>query len=82
MWRLALPSFGNHMLSLMKDTALISIIGLEEILFVAEMATTVTLKPFAMHMVVALIYLSITTIITLGVMALEKHANRHLEGTR
>jgi len=82
MWRLALPAFGNHMLSLMKDTALISIIGLEEILFVAEMATAVTLKPFTMYMIVALIYLSITTIITLVVMALEKHANRHLEGAR
>ena len=82
MWRLALPSFGNHMLSMMKDTALISIIGLEEILFVAEMATAVTLKPFMMYMIVALIYLSITTVITLVVMALEKHANRHLEGAR
>ena len=82
MWRLALPSFGNHMLSLMKDTALISIIGLEEILFVAEMATAVTLKPFTMYMIVALIYLSITTMITLLVMVLEKHANRHLEGAR
>ena len=82
MWRLALPAFGNHMLSLMKDTALISIIGLEEILYVDEMATAVTLKPFTMHMIVALIYLSITTIITLGVMVLEKHANRHLEGAR
>ncbi len=79
MWRLALPAFGNHMLSIMKDTALISIIGLEEILFVAEMATAVTLKPFTMYMVVAFIYLSITTVITLVVMLLEKHANRHLE---
>jgi len=81
MWRLALPSFGNHMLSLMKDTALISIIGLEEILFVAEMATAVTYKPFLMYMIVALIYLSITTVITLVVMGLEKVANRHLAGT-
>ncbi len=36
MWRLALPPFGNHMLSLIKDTALIAIIGLEETLFVAN----------------------------------------------
>jgi polar amino acid transport system permease protein len=46
------------------------------------MATAVTLKPFLMYMIVALIYLSITTVITLVVMALEKHANRHLEGAR
>ena len=79
MWRLALPNFGNHMLSTMKDTALISVIGLEEILFVAEMATTVTLKPFTMYFIVALIYLAITTVITYAVAALERYANRHLE---
>lgn len=82
MWRLALPSFGNHMLSLMKDTALISVVGLEEIVFVAEMATTFTVKPFTMYIMVALIYLAITSVITLSVRALEKYANRHLEGSR
>ncbi len=82
MWRLALPNFGNHMLSLMKDTALISVIGVEEIVFVAEMATTVTLKPFTMYIVVALIYLMITSVITLVVMGLEKYANRHMAGGR
>ena len=82
MWRLALPNFGNHMLSTMKDTALISVIGLEEILFVADMATTVTLKPFTMYSIVALIYLAITTVITYSVATLERYANRHLEETR
>jgi arginine/ornithine transport system permease protein len=82
MWRLALPNFGNHMLSLMKDTALISIIGLEEIVFVAEMATSVTVKPFTMFFVVALIYLAITSVITLVVAGLEKYANRHLVTAR
>lgn len=82
MWRLALPSFGNHMLSLMKDTALISVVGLEEIVFVAEMATTFTVKPFTMYIMVALIYLAITSVITLSVRALEKYANRHLAGSR
>jgi polar amino acid transport system permease protein len=79
MWRLALPPFGNHMLSLIKDTALIAIIGLEETLFVAAQATATTGKPFIMFMVVGAIYLGFSTIITLSVMALEKYANRHLE---
>jgi polar amino acid transport system permease protein len=82
MWRLALPNFGNHMLSLMKDTALISIIGLEEIVFAAEIATTVTVKPFTMYGIVAVIYLAITTVLTLVVAGLEKYANRHLEVAR
>jgi octopine/nopaline transport system permease protein len=82
MWRLALPNFGNHMLSIMKDTALISIIGLEEITFVAQMATSITRQPFTMYMIVALIYLAITTLITFGVAALERYANRHMREAR
>jgi polar amino acid transport system permease protein len=79
MWRLALPPFGNHMLSLIKDTALISIIGLEETLFVAKQAIGTTGKPFTMFIVVGAIYLGFSTIITLSVMMLERYANRHLE---
>lgn len=82
MWRLALPNFGNHMLSVMKDTALISIIGLEEIVFVAKMANAVLLKPFTLYLVVALIYLAMTTVLTIIVARLEAYANRHLRGGR
>lgn len=82
MWRLALPPFGNHMLSLIKDTALISIIGLNETLYVAEQATGTTGKPFTMFIVVGCIYLGFSTIITLTVMVLEKYANQHLEAAR
>ena len=82
MWRLALPPFGNHMLSLIKDTALIAIIGLQETLFVAEQAIGTTGKPFTMYILVGAIYLGFSTIITLTVMALEKYANRHLEAAR
>jgi len=79
MWRLALPPFGNHMLSLIKDTALVAIIGLEETLFVAEQAIGYTAKPFTLYLVVGTIYLGFSTIITLTVMLCEKYANRHLE---
>jgi len=82
MWRIALPPFGNHMLSLVKDTALVAIIGLEETLFVAEQAIAYTAKPFTMYIVVGAIYLGFSTIITLTVMGLERYANRHLEVAR
>ena len=61
---------------------MVSVIGLEEITFVAQMATSVTRQPFTMYMTVALIYLAITTLITFGIAALEKYANRHLRGAR
>tara|TARA_X000000950_G_C13882290_1_gene647360 strand:+ start:850 stop:1545 length:696 start_codon:yes stop_codon:yes gene_type:complete len=76
MWRLALPPFGNHMLSLIKDTALISIIGLNETMFVAKQAITVTGKPFTMYIVVGAIYLGFSTVVTLAVMGLEKFGER------
>ena len=82
MWRIALPPFGNHMLSLVKDTALISIIGLNETLFVAKQAITVTGKPFTMYIVVGLIYLGFSSIITLSVMGIEKFGNRTTVGAR
>ena len=82
MWRLALPSFGNHMLSLIKDTALISVIGLQETMFVAEQATGTTGEPFVMYLMVGVIYLSFSTVITLAVMGFEKYGSRHLEMSR
>jgi polar amino acid transport system permease protein len=82
MWRLALPPFGNHMLSVIKDTALISVIGLNELLFVAEQGMGATAKPFPFFIAVGGIYLAFSTLITLTAMGLEKRANRHLVGSR
>jgi polar amino acid transport system permease protein len=82
MWRLALPSFGNHMNSIIKDTSLLSVIGVEEITYTAEMATTLTGKPFTMYMVVAIIYLCFTSLVVISVARLEHYANRHLRKTR
>ena len=82
MWRLALPPFGNHMLSLIKDTALISVIGLNETLFVAKQAIATTGKPFTMYVFVGLIYLAFSSIITLSVMGIEKYGKRTTEAVR
>jgi polar amino acid transport system permease protein len=78
MWRLALPPFGNHMLSVIKDTALVSIIGVPELLFVAEMGMGATSKPFPFFIAVGGIYLGFSTVIILFSRALEIQANRHL----
>lgn len=82
MWRIALPPFGNHMLSLIKDTALISVIGLNETLFVAKQAIATTNKPFTMYIFVGLIYLAFSSLITLSVMGIEKYGKRTTEASR
>jgi polar amino acid transport system permease protein len=82
MWRLALPGLGNHMTSIIKDTALLSVIGVEEITYTAEMATALTGKPFSMYMIVAGIYLCFTTLVVFSVARLETRANRYLVKSR
>lgn len=78
MWRLALPGLGNHMNSIIKDTALLSVIGVEEITYTADMATSLTGKPFTMYMIVAAIYLAFTSLVVVTIAALEQRANRYL----
>ncbi len=78
MWRLALPGLGNHMNSIIKDTSLLSVIGVEEITYTAEMATSLTGKPFTMYLMVAAIYLTFTSIVVFAVSVLEARANRYL----
>ena len=76
MWRIALPGLGNLFMILMKDTALVSVIGLEEIMRHSQIAVTVSKQPFTFYMVAALIYLSLTVIAMTGMHFMEKRAAR------
>ncbi|VXC18595.1 histidine/lysine/arginine/ornithine transporter subunit; membrane component of ABC superfamily [Pseudomonas sp. 8AS] len=76
MWRIALPGLGNLFMILMKDTALISVIGLEEIMRNSQIAVTASKEPFTFYLVAALIYLSLTIIAMNGLFFLEKRAGR------
>ena len=62
MWRIALPGLGNLFMILMKDTALVSVIGLEEIMRRSQIAVTATKEPFTFFLVAAFIYLGLTVI--------------------
>ena len=76
MWRIALPGLGNLFMILMKDTALVSVIGLEEIMRQAQNAVTFAKHPFTFYMVAAVMYLGLT-VLAMGTMhVLEKRAAR------
>lgn len=62
MIRHALPGFGNNWLVLIKTTALVSIIGLDDMVRKAALAAGATRKPFTFYLVVAATYLLITTV--------------------
>jgi His/Glu/Gln/Arg/opine family amino acid ABC transporter permease subunit len=75
-WRFALPGLGNNWVSLIKDTSLVSVVGLEEIMRVSGMATAVTGEPFRFYLVAAVIFYALTTSNGLLVAKLERRASR------
>jgi His/Glu/Gln/Arg/opine family amino acid ABC transporter permease subunit len=58
----ALPSFTNNWLTLMKATALVSVIGLEDLVYNGYAAGKTTRMPFTFMLVVLLIYLLLTAV--------------------
>ena len=76
MWRIALPGLGNLFMILMKDTALVSVIGLEEIMRRSQIAVTASKEPFTFYMVAAFIYLGLTVLAMIGMHFLEKRSSR------
>jgi His/Glu/Gln/Arg/opine family amino acid ABC transporter permease subunit len=75
-WRYALPGLGNLWLSLIKDTSLISVIALDELLRKTFIAVGITKQPFLFYGVACLIYLAITTVSTGVIMRLEAWSER------
>lgn len=76
LWRIALPGLGNLFMVMMKDTALVSVIGLEEVMRKAQVATAVTKEPFTFYLAAAVIYLCITIVAMISLQVLERRANR------
>ena len=76
LWRVALPGLGNLYLIMLKDTALVSLITLEEIMRKAQTAANATKEPFTFYLLAALIYLFLTVFIMGALHWFERRANR------
>lgn len=72
MVRFALPSFSNNWLVLVKSTALVSVIGLNDVMYRADAAKSTTQEPFTVYLIVGLLFLAITGVSNLLLGKLEK----------
>jgi arginine/ornithine transport system permease protein len=70
--RITLPGFTNSWLVMLKASALVSIIGLDDMVHRANLAASATRKPFTFYATIAIIYLALTTISILGLGWLER----------
>jgi len=63
-FRRIIPPLGNEFIAMLKDSSLVSVIALEELLRKGQVVITRTFRPFEVYMVVALIYLTMTLAIS------------------
>jgi His/Glu/Gln/Arg/opine family amino acid ABC transporter permease subunit len=76
MWRFALPGLGNVWMVLIKATALISLIQLDELMRSADIAARATRLPFTFFFAASLLYLGITVVSMLVQGRIEAWAER------
>jgi polar amino acid transport system permease protein len=75
-WRIALPGLGNLFLVLVKDTSLVSVVGLEELMRKAAIAVGFTRQPFTFYLAAAFLYLAMTVMATALLRQAERSAAR------
>jgi His/Glu/Gln/Arg/opine family amino acid ABC transporter permease subunit len=75
-WRFALPGLGNLWLVLLKDTSLISVVGLDELMRKAYIGAGATREPFSFYLAAATIYLGLTVVSMVGLVRAERAAAR------
>lgn len=77
-FRLALPAYGNEVISMLKSTSLASTITVMELTGTANTIVARTFAPYELFITAALIYLAITYVLTMALRSLEYRLSRHM----
>ncbi len=80
LWRFALPGLGNLWINMLKDTALVSVIALNDLMRMTKVAVGVTKQPFTFYLVALLLYWLLCLISEFILARMERHANRGIRG--
>jgi len=74
--RVILPPLGNDFISMLKDSSLASVISVTELTYSGSLLNARTFRSFETYNMVALLYLTMTLIGSLGVRGLERWASK------
>ncbi len=74
--RVIIPPTGNEFIGQLKNTSLVSVIALMELLTTVEVIYEATFQTIPLLLVAALWYLILTTILTIGQFYIERHYSR------
>ncbi|WP_159598481.1 ABC transporter permease [Starkeya nomas] len=76
LWRVALPGLSNNWMVLLKDTSLVSVIAISDLMRQTAIAVGVTKQPFFFYLVACLIYLVFSGVSSVIFTKLENRAAR------
>lgn len=78
--RIALPGLANLWLVLLKDTSLVSVIALNDLLRMTAVAVGTTKQPFFLYLVACMLYLAMSIVSSFGINAIERWSERGENG--
>lgn len=79
--RNAVPALGNQFISLIKDSSLVSIITVTDLLQAGRTVINRTFEPLIVYLAVALVYLLLSNLSALAVGAIERHYGKPYQRT-
>ncbi len=72
--RNTIPAMGNNLIVLLKESSLVSIIGIAELVHAAQLAISETFRPFEFYITVAALYYILNLVLEAGLRQVEKNA--------
>ncbi|MGB3553618.1 MAG: amino acid ABC transporter permease [Jannaschia sp.] len=75
-FRTILPPLGNDFVAMVKDSSLVSVVGVLDIAQLGKLTAAGNFRYFETYNVVALLYLTMTILLSLGLRRLERHLER------
>jgi His/Glu/Gln/Arg/opine family amino acid ABC transporter permease subunit len=77
-WRIIIPPMANNFVGIVKDSSLVGIIGVNELMRQSQIAVSLTFRPFELYTAAMVIYIILTLVIARLASFLEQRAARSL----
>lgn len=81
-WRIALPGVTNVWMTTLKDTALVSLVGLTDLVRMADIAAASSQEPFLFYIVAGLVFVVFSGLTMIGSERIERWAYRGQKKTK
>ena len=78
-WRIIIPPLANNFVGILKDSSLVGIIGVNELMRQSQIAVSLSFRPFELYTAAMMIYIALTLVIARMASLLEQRAARSLK---